>query len=265
MLSSSVLSILAVAGSASALVIRQAATAAPLKMQWPTTRGNTADTQSIGPCQGFSANSSKITDFPITGGKLAFTQTGVIEDVQISFSALAAITDVSLQSSFEDLLPEVDEALVGHHCYIAPDFESFGTQVGQNVTIQVEYTNPTTGRTGYECADVHLVEVAAFTATVSMCFNATTGELTPTESDNATSTSDSTASNTATIDEGGLSNAAAGGIGASVGIVFTLALVALVFGALYKSGKVLFGKKAVAAHHVPVASSKKLSSDVESN
>ncbi|KAL7417943.1 hypothetical protein BDY24DRAFT_367773 [Mrakia frigida] len=229
---SSLLAILSVAASVKALVVPKDVAAAPLSLVYPESRGNTAATQSISPCQGFEMETGDRTLFPMTGGKLAFQASGTANDVQISYSTSAT----SLLSEFKPLLPEASSIVAGHSCFIAPDFTTLGYTVGEVVTFNIAYTNAQTGAEGYECADVRLEATSDYDTTVSMCFNTTIS---------ATSGSTSSA-----VSSSSLSSAEAGAIGGSIGLVFTLAVVALALGALYKTGRIAFGKKGVAGQGV---------------
>ncbi|KAL7416351.1 hypothetical protein BDY24DRAFT_379373 [Mrakia frigida] len=218
---SSLFALLAVgASSVQALVLPRAELiAAPLAFLFPTSRGNTAATQAIGPCQGFSSTGR--TSFPITGGKLSFTAIAKAREIQISY---ASSPNATLEQ-FQDLLPEAPRIYAGSKCYPTPDFSTLGFSVGDNVTIGVELLVGATNATGYECSDITLVAAADFVES-ALCQNITTSSVT-----------NITVSNNVTLaDDGGVSRVAAGGIGASVGIVFSLAVFALLFGLMYRKG-----------------------------
>jgi hypothetical protein len=102
----------------------------------------------------------------------------------------------------------------------------------------------------------------------SPSFNATSADTAiPTDSVHANVTASASAAASVSVaalnQDNDLTAVQAGGIGAAVGIVFTLVLIGAVLAMLSKTGRAAFGKKAQIAQQQPPMVQKKASSEIE--
>ncbi|KAJ9091261.1 hypothetical protein QFC19_009171 [Naganishia cerealis] len=205
---------------------------------YPPLRGWSLDAGKKPICGGFDLNAR--TDFPNTGGPLALVQQRDGYDVQLSYSSDPNPTELS---HFTPMFENHTHLLPGTACYTAPNFD-----VGSDITFMLTYQTGKNNVTLWQCADVKIVEASAWKPFDSYtCANVTTSTRTRGGSGNSTSSS---VSSGATAISGGnsgtgvlsssskLSAAEAGGLGAGV----TVAVLLLVFAALYFAKLVHFGK-----------------------
>ncbi|KAH6641085.1 hypothetical protein F5144DRAFT_506062 [Chaetomium tenue] len=144
----------------------------PASFFWPPDRAWSAQTDNTPPC-GSSAGVGNRTEFPLSGGKIAFTAQDDSYDTQLSISFS---NDPQSQSDFTRLttapIPELDP---GHTCLSLPDPPQALARAGVNATLQMRYTadfDRPENQTFYACADVVFVPATAFNPADVPCFNA---------------------------------------------------------------------------------------------
>ncbi|KAL7412770.1 hypothetical protein BDY24DRAFT_77450 [Mrakia frigida] len=203
MFTTPLIALLTAAASASALVLpRQASTEdVPIKLVFPYSRGTSAATAANGPCQGFPAQVDNRTEFPLSGGKFAFTDSTGVTNLTISYA-----TNYT-SPSFRRFLPVIPSVAAGQSCFEEYlDFNNYGSSPGSNLTFGFSWLSAA-GVQQYECADIVFVNAADFTTSLTdVCVNATT---------TASTTAATAASGTAAVVSGTAAAAASSGSAAA--------------------------------------------------
>ncbi|KAK3297354.1 uncharacterized protein B0H64DRAFT_391991 [Chaetomium fimeti] len=149
----------------------------PAAFFWPPDRAWSEQTDNTAPCGSVTGVGNR-TEFPLSGGKIAFTAQDDSYNTQLSISFS---NDPQSQSDFTPLtttpIPELDP---GHTCVSIDSSSSSssplaGAAAGTPATIQMRYTadfDRPENQTFYACADVVLVPAAAFNPADVPCFNA---------------------------------------------------------------------------------------------
>ncbi|KAK4239393.1 hypothetical protein C8A03DRAFT_43000 [Achaetomium macrosporum] len=153
-------------------VLSTSADMGPAAIMWPPDRAWSAQADNTAPC-GSVASVTNRTEFPLTGGKVAFVAQDDSYNTEISISFN---NDPKSQSDFTALrtaaIPELDP---GHTCVSIPDPPAT-VGAGANATIQIKYTadfDRPENQTFYACADITYVTAASFNQADVPCFNAT--------------------------------------------------------------------------------------------
>jgi len=202
------------------------------------------------------------TKFPLTGGDVSLTQSTNIDNLNILWYKGDNPTKFHSFSTYTNTITDI---AAGHYCAPGPDFTSLGFSSGDLATLLLIYSLDGQETFYYQCADVELVDTASFTEPSFVCGNYTselkvassedslklgtdmvqamgTGMVHPSTGAAAAATAAANAnSNSHSAKSSGLTAAQGGGIGAGV----TLAVVALLLGALYAVGRVHFGRRQV--------------------
>ncbi|EWC43941.1 hypothetical protein DRE_01293 [Drechslerella stenobrocha 248] len=184
----------------------------PVAFLWPEDRPWSAATDNTAPCGSASGPTSR-TDFPLVGGAVALS---IADDAYNVAFRIAYGNNPTSQSDFRTFVPaEINQIEAGHQCYRAPAIS--GVADGTNATIQMQYWSNDSGRDEffYACADITLVGVNAFSATIP-CFNVTSSEF---EAPQSTKTVVQSAQPAASSADNGLTSGQKAGIavGAIVG------------------------------------------------
>ncbi|GAA5931132.1 hypothetical protein JCM10213_000224 [Rhodosporidiobolus nylandii] len=245
---------LLLASSASALALeRRAAPTTPpgaVGFEYPPLRGWAQETTGEF-CGGYDLNGR--TEYPVSGSDVLLKLQRDAFDIQVSYSSAS---NPSAFDQFSPLLPTIEQSYSGYKCLQAPDFASLGLSVGDTVTMLVSYMTGPKNSTGYQCADVTLVDAAGYTPSSQYtCANITASTQTRGQGQSASSASSSAIASTgnrSTADDGSLSPAAAGGIGAAAAIAAMALLAAgLVFAGFLKFGRRSRAPSAVMQQEVP--------------
>ncbi|KAH6850632.1 hypothetical protein B0I37DRAFT_444626 [Chaetomium sp. MPI-CAGE-AT-0009] len=144
----------------------------PAALFWPPDRVWSEQTDNTPPC-GSATGVGNRTEFPLSGGKIAFTAQDDSYNTQLSISFS---NDPQSQSDFTPLTTgPIAELDPGHTCVPITSSLLDGAGVGANATIQMRYTadfDRPENQTFYACADVVLVPAATFNPADVPCFNA---------------------------------------------------------------------------------------------
>ncbi|KAK4189125.1 hypothetical protein QBC35DRAFT_381054 [Podospora australis] len=148
----------------------------PMGFMWPPDRHWQESTDNTAPC-GSNQGVVNRTDFPLTGGRVAFTAQ---DDSYHTELALSFKNDPKTQSDFDYILYNnpITEIDPGHTCFKIPDAPP-GIPAGTNATIQIKYIadfDRPENQTFYACADIVYVPASAFDNDDVPCFNATDSE-----------------------------------------------------------------------------------------
>lgn len=218
-----------------------------VKSVYPPQRAAIDESSHRGPCGGTAAGEQ--IEYPLSGGKISVTSTGNIDNLNFLYGAQTSDDDYKFQTYGEKTVVDMS---AGHYCGAAPDFGALGYKAGDDATILIMYQADGPPRKGTDkrwqhiCADIKLVDTAAFAQPQGlMCANAA-NELRIANQDevmNYTVSPDSgrakggNAAVSTSTDK--FTDAEAGGIGAGI----TAGVFLLMAGALWAMGRLSFGKK----------------------
>ncbi|KAL1406696.1 hypothetical protein Q8F55_008402 [Vanrija albida] len=140
----------------------------PVAFAYPPPRAFSASSAAAYPCGG--ADPGARVPYPLSGGRISIDAATLAANVNIMYANKTAPTLFHDFSTYTDTVLDMS---VGEWCAPGPDFAALGQKAGTNATLLIIYqfygndSNPTY----YTCADVTLVEPAAYAQPAFTCSN----------------------------------------------------------------------------------------------